>query len=124
MEPSMLIQLPVTTPGLKPDAKTTVRRWLRKVGEVVSAGQPLVELETDDAILHVQAPTDGVVEDVRVAAADSSPAAPEISSRTPEISVKAPEISSRTPDSSAGAQAVAGVTPVLMPQAGNTMEEG
>ena len=38
-----------------------VAKWLRKEGEVVSAGDPLVELETDKIDLEVGAPQAGVL---------------------------------------------------------------
>ena len=38
-----------------------IAKWLRKVGDVVSAGDPLVELETDKIDLEVAAPQAGVI---------------------------------------------------------------
>src|SRR5262245_35728945 len=38
-----------------------VARWLRKEGDVVSVGDPLVELETDKIDLEVSAPQGGVL---------------------------------------------------------------
>ena len=38
-----------------------VAKWLRKEGDVVSAGDPLVELETDKIDLEVGAPQAGVL---------------------------------------------------------------
>src|SRR5918992_2476794 len=38
-----------------------VAKWLRKEGDVVSAGDPLVELETDKIDLEVGAPQGGVL---------------------------------------------------------------
>src|SRR5918996_4896111 len=38
-----------------------VARWLRKEGDVVAAGDPLVELETDKIDLEVGAPQAGVL---------------------------------------------------------------
>src|SRR5687767_6519773 len=74
-----------------------IAKWLRKEGDVVSAGDPLVELETDKIDLEVGAPQGGVLsridrkdgEDVKVgevlgvideaaAAASSAPAAPDV----------------------------------------------
>src|SRR5919197_4067988 len=72
-----------------------VAKWLKKEGDVVSAGDPLVELETDKIDLEVSAPQAGVLkrinrkdgEDVKVgevlgvieegAGGAASPAAPE-----------------------------------------------
>src|SRR5688500_16407492 len=38
-----------------------IAKWLRKEGDVVSAGDPLVELETDKIDLEVSAPQAGVL---------------------------------------------------------------
>src|SRR5918995_3570714 len=38
-----------------------VAKWLRKEGDVVAAGDPLVELETDKIDLEVSAPQAGVL---------------------------------------------------------------
>ena len=38
-----------------------VAKWLRKEGDVVAAGDPLVELETDKIDLEVGAPQAGVL---------------------------------------------------------------
>src|SRR6187399_3300950 len=45
-----------------------VARWLKKAGDVVSAGDPLVELETDKVDVEVSAPQNGVLESIAHAA--------------------------------------------------------
>src|SRR5689334_20380851 len=47
-----------------------VAKWLKKEGDAVSAGEPLVELETDKIDLEVAAPKGGVLS--RIAYADGS----------------------------------------------------
>src|SRR5262245_11667833 len=47
-----------------------VAKWLKKEGDAVSAGEPLVELETDKIDLEVAAPRAGVLS--RIAHADGS----------------------------------------------------
>ena len=42
-------------------SEATVSKWLKKEGERVKADEPLVELETDNVTLEVNAPSDGVV---------------------------------------------------------------
>ena len=44
--------------------EATIAKWLKHQGEPVSAGDPLVELETDKVNLEVAAPRDGVVESI------------------------------------------------------------
>jgi 2-oxoglutarate dehydrogenase E2 component (dihydrolipoamide succinyltransferase) len=41
-----------------------VARWMKQPGDVVAAGEPLVELETDKVDVEVAAPSDGVLEAV------------------------------------------------------------
>ncbi|MDE2017172.1 MAG: dihydrolipoamide succinyltransferase, partial [Hyphomicrobiales bacterium] len=55
-------------------SEATVAKWLKKKGEVVSADEPIVELETDKVTLEVNAPASGVIEDV--AAADGATVTP------------------------------------------------
>src|SRR5262245_66589844 len=47
-----------------------VAKWLKKEGDSVSAGEPLVELETDKIDLEVSAPQAGVLS--RIAHADGA----------------------------------------------------
>src|ERR1700730_139285 len=45
--------------------------WRRKEGERVTKGEPLLEIETDKAVVEVEAPADGILAGVRaVAGAD------------------------------------------------------
>src|SRR5262245_58149075 len=41
-----------------------VERWLRKAGEPVRAHEPLLEVNTDKAVVEVPSPADGVLQDV------------------------------------------------------------
>ena len=51
----------------------TVLRWLRSEGDVVAAGEPLMEVETDKATVEVEAPCDGTLADVRASEGDVVP---------------------------------------------------
>lgn len=42
--------------------------WLKKEGESVSKGEPLLEIETDKAVMEVESPADGVLAGVKAAA--------------------------------------------------------
>jgi 2-oxoisovalerate dehydrogenase E1 component len=44
--------------------EATVVSWLKKVGESVRQGEPLVEIETDKAVSQVEAPADGVLAEI------------------------------------------------------------
>ncbi len=48
--------------------EATVAQWLKKEGDTVKADEPLVELETDKVTLEVNAPSDGVISKIIVAA--------------------------------------------------------
>ena len=50
--------------------EATISKWLKKTGEMVSADDPLVELETDKVTLEVNAPTGGVLEKIIVPEGD------------------------------------------------------
>jgi pyruvate dehydrogenase E2 component (dihydrolipoamide acetyltransferase) len=41
-----------------------VLRWLKRVGDKVAMGQPLVELETDKATMEVESPAEGTLEEI------------------------------------------------------------
>ena len=46
----------------------TLTGWLKKVGDRVTAGEPIAEVETDKTTVELEAPATGVLEDIRVAA--------------------------------------------------------
>ncbi len=48
--------------------EATVGQWFKKVGDVVKADEPLVELETDKVTLEVPAPASGVIESIAIEA--------------------------------------------------------
>ena len=45
----------------------TVVRWLKKAGDAVIQGEPLVEVTTDKINMEVEAPATGTLADVRAA---------------------------------------------------------
>ena len=44
--------------------EATIGQWFKKVGDVVAADEPLVELETDKVTIEVPAPSAGVLESI------------------------------------------------------------
>jgi 2-oxoglutarate dehydrogenase E2 component (dihydrolipoamide succinyltransferase) len=48
--------------------EATVGQWFKKVGDIVKADEPLVELETDKVTLEVPAPASGVIASISVEA--------------------------------------------------------
>ena len=58
----------ITVPNLGESVtEATVATWHKAEGEAVSAGELLVELETDKVTQEVSAPVDGVLESIKVA---------------------------------------------------------
>jgi pyruvate dehydrogenase E2 component (dihydrolipoamide acetyltransferase) len=112
----MRIAVPSTLQGVQ---TATVRRWLKAVGTTAAAGDVLVELETEDALIHLQAPADGTLAAIAAPVGKTVAPAEEIGRFETGAAAPAPAAASAAP-----AAVPAGVTPVLMPQAGNTMEEG
>ena len=52
--------VPVVVPGTNP----TIARWLKSEGDAVTAGEPLLELETDKASFEIDAEQDGVLQSI------------------------------------------------------------
>ena len=48
----------------------TVTRWLKREGETVTAGEPLVEVEAEKANHELEAPVSGVIESIVAAEGD------------------------------------------------------
>jgi pyruvate dehydrogenase E2 component (dihydrolipoamide acetyltransferase) len=53
--------------------EATVVRWHRSGGEHVQQGQPLVDVETDKVETTMDAPTSGMLVEIRVGAGESVP---------------------------------------------------
>jgi 2-oxoisovalerate dehydrogenase E2 component (dihydrolipoyl transacylase) len=55
----------VTLPALAEALEVgTVTRWLKRPGERVAGGEPLVEVETDKVNCEVESPCDGVLAEI------------------------------------------------------------
>jgi pyruvate dehydrogenase E2 component (dihydrolipoamide acetyltransferase) len=46
--------------------ESTVSRWLKKAGDEVRKGEPLVEIETDKVNAELESPIDGVLAEIVV----------------------------------------------------------
>lgn len=140
------IALPNLRKGM---TRATVRRWLRQPGETVRAGDTIVELELEDALIRLDAAASGVIVDMvarpgqtidvdgllatfEEGAVGREPqglfagATPPIhDGATPaEPASVAAAITAKPSPSTSPAFDLSAFTPILMPQAGNTMEEG
>ena len=44
--------------------EATVVKWLKQIGERVTTGEPVVEMETDKAVTQVESPVDGTLAEI------------------------------------------------------------
>src|SRR5690348_7778466 len=51
--------------------EATIGQWFKKVGDVVAADEPVVELETDKVTIEVPAPSAGVLEAISAQPGDT-----------------------------------------------------
>ena len=63
--PPVEVRLPELAEGM---AAATLSAWLKKPGDPVAAGEPIAEVETDKTTVEIEAPADGVLADIRIAA--------------------------------------------------------
>src|SRR5437868_7782474 len=66
--PALVDVLP--PPDLERASEAVVERWLHQPGARVRANEPLLEVNTDKAVVEVPAPADGVLRDVLKRAGD------------------------------------------------------
>ena len=50
--------------------------WMKKEGDAVAKGEPLLEIETDKAVMEIESPGDGVLAGVKVQARGRSSGGP------------------------------------------------
>src|SRR5438105_3786329 len=94
----------------------TVARWLKKPGERVGKGEPLVEVETDKVNAELESPVDGVVSEILVEEGETAPVGAVLAridaeggeSKPSAEPVAAGVTSARTPADQAPARAEAG----------------
>jgi pyruvate dehydrogenase E2 component (dihydrolipoamide acetyltransferase) len=105
----------------------TVTRWLKRPGDRFAAGEGLVELEAESALIVVEAAESGTLAEILVEAGRTVPIGTELARvETNSASEPAPAQPTFTEKTVPAECAPFGgaVIPILMPQAGNTMEEG
>jgi pyruvate dehydrogenase E2 component (dihydrolipoamide acetyltransferase) len=47
--------------------------WRKQEGDHVTKGEPLLEIETDKAVVEVEAPADGILTSIKASAGDDVP---------------------------------------------------
>ena len=64
-----LMAISVVMPALEMAQETgKLISWLKKEGETVAKGEPLLEIETDKAVMEIESPGDGVLAGIKVQA--------------------------------------------------------
>ena len=112
----------------KSATSATVLRWRKRVGDAIIKGDLLLEIETEEGLAFIESVLDGTLKEVLAPAGKTipvgaplavigDPAAKLVQPSTPSPQPQAPSVSP-TP-SPAGK-----VIPILMPKAGQSMEEG
>jgi len=81
----------VTLPRLAGDQEEgVVSRWLKRPGDRVSRGEPLVEIETDKANSEVESPYDGVLAELVVGEGTTVPVGEVIARIDPPHEIRTP----------------------------------
>jgi pyruvate dehydrogenase E2 component (dihydrolipoamide acetyltransferase) len=66
--------IPIQMPSLSPTMKEgKIVKWLKKVGDKVSSGEPIAEVETDKSNLEIEAYDDGVLLQITVPEGEMAP---------------------------------------------------
>ena len=64
----------MTMPKLRPEMKEGILcAWLKDEGDMVTAGEPVYEIETDKVVNQVEAPVSGVLKKILAEEGDSIP---------------------------------------------------
>lgn len=124
---------PITLPQLADGVTAaTVVRWLKQPGEAFCAGDALLELEIEDALVRLEASQSGTLSRVLAQPHATVTVGAELAqvqaTVAPAPQSKPEKTVTQQPADAPGTSEARGtpgnVTPILMPQAGNTMEEG
>ncbi|WP_425409770.1 dihydrolipoamide acetyltransferase family protein [Hyphococcus sp.] len=91
----------VLAPVEQEGTQAVVRAWLKKIGEAVAEGDPIVELETDKVAVEVPAPASGVLKEIVIsedAAAEPGAVLGRIGEGEAKTGNAAPESTDATPE--------------------------
>ena len=124
-------------PPLPQGSAAVLRHWLARPGEPIAAGQVVAVVETEAGLVHVEAPHALALGTARVAVGQAIQAGDVLAETTaptepatalpvtPEAKTSAaPKSTPAPPADPAPSAAPSAATPILMPEAGNSMEEG
>lgn len=98
----------------------TIRKWLKKPGDTVAKGEVIVQIESDNGLMEVESPVDGRLSKITVAEGQTAKIHADLAViESGELPAAAPVPPQGQHSSTSG-----NVIPILMPKAGQTMEEG
>jgi pyruvate dehydrogenase E2 component (dihydrolipoamide acetyltransferase) len=110
----------VVMPALEMAQETgKVLAWRKKEGDRVSKGEPLLEIETDKAVVEVEAPADGILAGVKATEGSEIPVGRTIAWIVAPGESAPVETDSGTPVARAGSRAKASPTPSIVPSRAN-----
>ncbi|HCO53777.1 MAG TPA: dihydrolipoamide succinyltransferase, partial [Pelagibacterium sp.] len=105
--------------------EATIGQWFKKVGDAVSADEPIVELETDKVTIEVPAPVSGTLEAISVNEGDTVEVGALIAAiaagAVPAKSAEEPKQEAKTEESKAEAPKGEAAKPAEAPAAGTEM---
>ncbi|MGE5609340.1 MAG: 2-oxo acid dehydrogenase subunit E2 [Bacillota bacterium] len=125
----------LTLPQAGKSTAGTIRRWRKKAGETVHKSDVILEIETDEGLAEVASPQDGTLAQILVPEGKTIPvktaiailtdAGPAASTRTKSETQTNTKPAAKEVNVSSSKPAPAGkVIPIVMPKAGQSMEEG
>ncbi|NQU75684.1 MAG: 2-oxo acid dehydrogenase subunit E2 [Planctomycetes bacterium] len=114
----------IILPQAEKDMRTaTVARWLKRPGEQVAEGEPIVEIETEHSLMQVCCSRAGSLGEI-LAPEGATLAVGEPLARLAGADEALPAGTPTAAGRKSADPPTVAVTPVLMPKVGNTMEEG
>ncbi|MGD1031741.1 MAG: 2-oxo acid dehydrogenase subunit E2 [Opitutaceae bacterium] len=119
----------ITLPQTKEMPKGTIRRWRKKAGQAVSKGEVIVEVEGETSLVEIESSVSGTLVEILAPEGETVSANGPLAVVNPDQASAAPPPAKPAPSPAAPAEALrakAGgtVIPIVMPKAGQSMEEG
>ena len=118
----------ITLPQTKDIQSGTIRRWRKKAGQAVSKGEVIVEVEGESILAEIESTLSGTLSEILAAEGQTVSANAPLAVVTQDEKAGAPAPSKPSPAApkpASPAPAPGGtVIPIVMPKAGQSMEEG
>jgi pyruvate dehydrogenase E2 component (dihydrolipoamide acetyltransferase) len=93
----------------------TIVRWIKKIGDVVTKGEPIAEIETDKVTIEIEAFASGTLTEILVKEGQIAPVNSTIARLDGPTTAQAPEPVAVAPQAAAVASAPALATPAVAP---------